>query len=192
MQSNQCVSQKRWVLVVNSKVLNLCVPHAFFEGKKAGETSPRKSTPRTLKEVGQQYPPVWLTYDPLSEAAGVGASAPPEPARGAALGPKSYRRRPRISSSMLHDKGAGGGHHRCACCSCGPLRRVSDVFRSAMAPGRFGRVCSGAASPPRCARALGAHHSRGSSPATPGRAKAGDESTPVRERCNGCAEGGPD
>src|SRR5215470_19799178 len=33
-----------------------CVPHAFFEGKKAGETSPRKSTPRTLKEVGQQYP----------------------------------------------------------------------------------------------------------------------------------------
>src|SRR3954453_1714161 len=34
---------------------NLCVQHAFFEGKKAEETSPRKSTPRTLKEVGQQY-----------------------------------------------------------------------------------------------------------------------------------------
>src|SRR5215471_8123008 len=29
--------------------------HAFLEGKKAGETSPRKSTPRTLKAVGQQY-----------------------------------------------------------------------------------------------------------------------------------------
>jgi hypothetical protein len=27
-----------------------------LEGKKAGETSPRKSTPRTLQEVGQQYP----------------------------------------------------------------------------------------------------------------------------------------
>jgi hypothetical protein len=39
---------------------NLCVPHAFFEGKKAGETSPRKSTPRTLKEVDQRYPPVFL------------------------------------------------------------------------------------------------------------------------------------
>jgi hypothetical protein len=33
----------------------VCIPHACFEGKKAGETSPRKSTPRTLKEVGQQY-----------------------------------------------------------------------------------------------------------------------------------------
>src|SRR5262245_60950429 len=31
------------------KCRNLCVPHAFFEGKKAGETFPRKSTPRTLK-----------------------------------------------------------------------------------------------------------------------------------------------
>jgi hypothetical protein len=31
------------------KCRNLCVPHAFLEGKKAGETSPRKSTPRTLK-----------------------------------------------------------------------------------------------------------------------------------------------
>jgi hypothetical protein len=29
-----------------------------FEGKKAEETAPRKSTPRTLKEVGQQYPGV--------------------------------------------------------------------------------------------------------------------------------------
>jgi hypothetical protein len=34
----------------------LCIPHAFFEGKKAGETFPRKSTPRTLKGVRQQYP----------------------------------------------------------------------------------------------------------------------------------------
>src|SRR5262249_32053556 len=32
----------------------------FFEGKKAEETSSRKSTPRTLKEVDQQYPPVIL------------------------------------------------------------------------------------------------------------------------------------
>jgi hypothetical protein len=36
----------------------LGVQDAFFEGKKAEETSPRKSTPRTLKEVDQQYPPV--------------------------------------------------------------------------------------------------------------------------------------
>src|SRR4029450_10411475 len=37
---------------------NLSVQDAFFEGKKAEETSPSKSTPRTLKEVGQQYPGV--------------------------------------------------------------------------------------------------------------------------------------
>src|SRR4030095_1762520 len=35
---------------------NLCVQHACFEGKKAEETPPRKSTSRTLKWVGQQYP----------------------------------------------------------------------------------------------------------------------------------------
>jgi hypothetical protein len=38
---------------------NLCVQHTFFEGKKAEETSSRKSTPRTLKWVGQQYPEVF-------------------------------------------------------------------------------------------------------------------------------------
>jgi hypothetical protein len=37
----------------------LCVQHTFFEGKKAEETSSRKSTPRTLKEVDQQYPEVF-------------------------------------------------------------------------------------------------------------------------------------
>src|SRR5712671_5442943 len=31
------------------KCRNLCVQHAFVEGKKAKETFPRKSTPRTLK-----------------------------------------------------------------------------------------------------------------------------------------------
>src|SRR5215218_9479252 len=40
---------------------NLSIQDAVFEGKKADETSPRKSTPRTLKEVGQQYPPVICT-----------------------------------------------------------------------------------------------------------------------------------
>ena len=45
------------------KYRNWCAQHAFFEGKKAGETSPRKSTPRTLKAVGQQYPGVfWRLY----------------------------------------------------------------------------------------------------------------------------------
>jgi hypothetical protein len=40
------------------KCRNLCVQHAFVEGKKAKRTFLRKSTPRTLKEVGQQYPGV--------------------------------------------------------------------------------------------------------------------------------------
>src|SRR6266436_2913608 len=31
------------------KCRNMCVPHAFLEGKKAGETYVRKSTSRTLK-----------------------------------------------------------------------------------------------------------------------------------------------
>ena len=34
---------------------NLGVQDAVFEGKKAEDTSPRKSTPRTLKYVDQQY-----------------------------------------------------------------------------------------------------------------------------------------
>jgi hypothetical protein len=38
------------------KYRNWCAQHAFFEGKKAEETAPRKSTLRTLKGVGQQYP----------------------------------------------------------------------------------------------------------------------------------------
>jgi hypothetical protein len=41
------------------KCQNLCVQHAFLEGKKAEETSPRRSTSRTLKWVGQQYPGVF-------------------------------------------------------------------------------------------------------------------------------------
>jgi hypothetical protein len=41
------------------KYRNMCVPHAFLGGKKAGETSPRKSTARTLKEVDQRYPEVF-------------------------------------------------------------------------------------------------------------------------------------
>src|SRR4030095_11603014 len=40
------------------KCRNLGVQDAVFEGKKAEETAPRKSTPRTLKEDDQQYPPV--------------------------------------------------------------------------------------------------------------------------------------
>src|SRR5262245_56558010 len=43
------------------KCRNVCVPHTCFEAKNAGETSPRKSTPRTLKEVRQQYPPACST-----------------------------------------------------------------------------------------------------------------------------------
>ena len=75
----------------------------------------------------------------------------------AAIGPKSYRRRPQIPYSILHGKGEGGGHHRWACLSCGPLRRVSGVFRSAMEPVHYVRVCSGEASPQRCTRSWTRH-----------------------------------
>ena len=37
------------------KCRNMCVPHTFVEGKKAGKTCPRIGTPRTLKGVRQQY-----------------------------------------------------------------------------------------------------------------------------------------
>jgi hypothetical protein len=40
------------------KCLNWCAQYAFFEGKKAKQTYPRKSTSRTLKEDDQQYPGV--------------------------------------------------------------------------------------------------------------------------------------
>src|SRR5438093_10785545 len=40
------------------KCRNLCIPHAFLEGKKAWETYARKSTTRTLKLIRQQYPEV--------------------------------------------------------------------------------------------------------------------------------------
>jgi hypothetical protein len=33
---------------------NLWIPYAFLEGKKAGETPARKSTPITWKEIRQQ------------------------------------------------------------------------------------------------------------------------------------------
>jgi hypothetical protein len=46
----------------------LGVQDAFFEGKKAEEISPRKSTPRTLKMVDQQYPPVISTALQLHQA----------------------------------------------------------------------------------------------------------------------------
>ena len=44
------------------KYRNWCVQHAFLEGQKAEGTSSRKSTPRTLKGVDQQYPPVSSTH----------------------------------------------------------------------------------------------------------------------------------
>jgi hypothetical protein len=47
------------ILLVNPKYRNWCAQHAFFEGKKAEQTSSRKSTPRTLKGVDQQYPGVF-------------------------------------------------------------------------------------------------------------------------------------
>jgi hypothetical protein len=46
------------VLLANPQVPKLVSQHAFLEGKNAGETDARKSTARTLKEVGQQYPSV--------------------------------------------------------------------------------------------------------------------------------------
>jgi hypothetical protein len=46
------------ILLANPKYRNWRAQHAFFEGQKAEQTSPRKSPPRTLKGVDQQYPPV--------------------------------------------------------------------------------------------------------------------------------------
>src|SRR5437016_3719364 len=42
------------------KCRNLCLPHAFLEGKKAWETDTRKSTTRTLKLIRQQYLAVFV------------------------------------------------------------------------------------------------------------------------------------
>jgi hypothetical protein len=44
------------------KCRNLCVQHAFVEGKKAKRTFLRKSTPRTLKEVNVMDPPVQNSF----------------------------------------------------------------------------------------------------------------------------------
>src|SRR5262245_5542896 len=38
------------------KYRNWCAQYTFFEGQKAEQTSSKKSTPRTLKGVDQQYP----------------------------------------------------------------------------------------------------------------------------------------
>jgi hypothetical protein len=56
------------------KYRNWRAQHAFFEGKKAEQTSPRKSTPRTLKEVGQQYPSVFCARSHTWLCPRVGAS----------------------------------------------------------------------------------------------------------------------
>src|SRR4029450_13930434 len=57
------------------KCRNWCIKHTFFEGKKVEETSPRKSTPRTLKEVGQQDPPVICTQDTKDHTSGAMGTA---------------------------------------------------------------------------------------------------------------------
>jgi len=44
------------------KCRNLCVQHAFFEGKKAEETSPRKSALRTLNQIP---PDLVVKYQPI-------------------------------------------------------------------------------------------------------------------------------
>src|SRR5215831_16882116 len=62
-EKNVCRIQKSHQLTrycwPTPKYRNWCAQHACFEGKKVEKTSPRKSTPRTLKEVGQQYPPLF-------------------------------------------------------------------------------------------------------------------------------------
>src|SRR6266481_8605016 len=50
-----CVSFKGGYGWRTQKCRNMCIPYTFFEGKKAGKTSPRKDTPRTLEQVRQQY-----------------------------------------------------------------------------------------------------------------------------------------
>jgi hypothetical protein len=60
MQPHQFVAKKGRILLVNPQVLKLVCP-ACLEGKKAEQTSPRKSTSRTLKRVDQQYRDVFET-----------------------------------------------------------------------------------------------------------------------------------
>jgi hypothetical protein len=48
--------------VVTALSASIAPPEGTPEGKKAEEISPRKSTPRTLKEVGQQYPPDFCDF----------------------------------------------------------------------------------------------------------------------------------
>jgi len=65
------------LLLANSKVPNRCAPYACLEAKKAGETFPRKSTPRTLKGVRQQYPEVGDSHS-NGRAPAVDASVAPK------------------------------------------------------------------------------------------------------------------
>jgi hypothetical protein len=50
------------ILLANSKVPKFVCPICLLGRQKAGETFPRKSTPRALKEVRQQYPPVLWSF----------------------------------------------------------------------------------------------------------------------------------
>src|SRR2546427_211478 len=48
------------------KCRSLCIPHAFLEGKKAGEAYASKSSPGTLKKVRQQYLVVTMVKRPMT------------------------------------------------------------------------------------------------------------------------------
>jgi hypothetical protein len=56
-----CVSKTSLILSANPQCRNSCDPHAFFKGEKSWETSPRKSTARTLKYIRRQYLTLYAT-----------------------------------------------------------------------------------------------------------------------------------
>src|SRR5262245_15707729 len=58
------------------KCRNWCVQHALLEGKKAGETSPRKSTPRTVKLDRLRARSVLRPFPPSPPPVGSRAGAP--------------------------------------------------------------------------------------------------------------------
>jgi hypothetical protein len=61
-----------------------------LEGKKAEQISPRKSTPRTLKGIDQQYPPVIGAGDHLSNNA-IGQCTETRYIRSAQITPPAYK-----------------------------------------------------------------------------------------------------
>src|SRR4029434_6362216 len=115
-QKHYCATQKTpgycWP---SPKYRNWCAQHAFLEGQKAEQTSSRKSTPRMLKGVDQQYrggfvkQPAWI---PASAGSAGERLRPPVGSVWARLAPSSIGGKSRCSD-VVHAAWAHL-HTRCA------------------------------------------------------------------------------